>query len=170
MWREQGYFPAHYFLNTDFSLVVVVVVAAASRLFPAGTLHAVSQSVHPAEEFGPQHSGQHPVKGTQTPRQVMCWISLRWLTFIPFLGTCRWVRVCSERQRGVHAAGRRPGLPAALCAWRQCGGSDVCSGACSQSLPRVCGGWGKATLTWFSLLAFRFCFFYECIGLICIVS
>lgn len=58
------FFSVSLFVHTVF--VVVVVVVAASRLFPAGTFHAVSQSVHPAEEFGPQHSGQHPVKGTQT--------------------------------------------------------------------------------------------------------
>lgn len=79
------------------------------------------------------------------------------------VGACRWVHVCSERQCRVHAAGRRPGFPAALCAWRQCGGSDVCSGAGSQSLPGVCGGWGKATLICFSVLGFR-CLFYKCTG------
>lgn len=30
------------------------------------------------------------------------------------VGTCRRLRLCSEGQRCVHAAGRRPGLPAAL--------------------------------------------------------
>lgn len=82
----------------------------------------------------------------------------------PPVGACRWVHVCPERQCRVHAAGCRPGLPAALCAWWQCGGSDVCRGACSQSLPRVCGGWSKPTPTWFSVLGFRFCLFYKCIG------
>lgn len=31
------------------------------------------------------------------------------------VGACRGVHVCSERQCRVHAAGRGPGLPAALC-------------------------------------------------------
>lgn len=34
----------------------------------------------------------------------------------PPVGACRRVHVCSQRQRRVHAAGRGPGLLAALCA------------------------------------------------------
>lgn len=60
--KALGLFVCHGFILDieDFS--------PAGRLLPAGTLPAVSESGHPAEESGPQHSGQHPLKGTQTTK------------------------------------------------------------------------------------------------------
>lgn len=107
---------------------------SAGRLLPAGTLPALSESGHPTEESGPQQSGQHPLKGTQTNAYTVTYICssicLQSLISHP-AGTCWGVHVRSERQRDVHCARRRPALPAALCLrWRR-GGSDVCSCPCS---------------------------------------
>lgn len=46
------------------NLILLLYLSPAGRLLAAGTLPVVSESGHPAEESGPQHSGQHSLKGT----------------------------------------------------------------------------------------------------------
>lgn len=76
---------------------------------------------------------------TQTPARSPC--RMLEVTHLHHpVGTCGGLLLSSEGQCCVHAAGRRPGLLAALCPRRQCGGGDVCSGACSQGLSCVHGG------------------------------
>lgn len=51
---------------------------------------------------------------TQTPARSPCRMFQVTHLHHP-VGTCRGLHLCSERQRSVRAAGRRPALPAALC-------------------------------------------------------
>lgn len=65
-----------WFLNHSYELLAFLIsfnidvenFSPACRLFPAGTLPPLSESGHPAEESGSQHSGQHPLKGKQSHR------------------------------------------------------------------------------------------------------
>lgn len=106
------------YLSNDFTLDIEAF-SPAGRLLPAGTLPAVSESAHPAEKSGPQHSGQHPLKGTQTNTHSVaaeahvCSHSCGCISYS--VGTFRRVPVSSARQRGVYSARRRPALPAPLC-------------------------------------------------------